>query len=80
MNSTHYTLERFETETDIKTYVRDFVDVEGFLECCKVRRWYLQGGCMQHSLIFVQSFRIMNTGERSAAAGSIPCLFEVLQL
>ena len=35
MDSTFYTLERFETETDIKTFVSDFVDVEGFLECCK---------------------------------------------
>ena len=31
-----YTLERFETETDVESYVRDFVDIEGFLECCKV--------------------------------------------
>ena len=35
MDSDRYTLKRFEAETDIKTYVRDFVDVGGFLECCK---------------------------------------------
>ena len=32
----NYTLKRFEAETDIESFVRDFVDVEGFLECCKV--------------------------------------------
>ena len=31
-----YTLERFEAETDIESYIRDFVDIEHFLECCKV--------------------------------------------
>ena len=36
MDSDRYTLKRFEAETDVKTYVRDFVDVGGFLECCKV--------------------------------------------
>ena len=36
MDSGRYTLKRFEAETDVKTYVRDFVDVGGFLECCKV--------------------------------------------
>ena len=36
MDSDRYTLKRFEAETDVKTYIRDFVDVGGFLECCKV--------------------------------------------
>jgi len=35
VDSDRYTLKRFEAETDVKTYVRDFVDVGGFLECCK---------------------------------------------
>ena len=35
MDSDLYTLKRFEAEADVKTYVRDFVDVGGFLECCK---------------------------------------------
>lgn len=31
----NYTLERFETETDIESYINDYVDIDGFLECCK---------------------------------------------
>ena len=33
--SMDYTLERFETETDIDSYIEDYVDIEHFLECCK---------------------------------------------
>lgn len=28
-------IKRFEAEIDIETYVKDYVDVETFLECCK---------------------------------------------
>lgn len=31
----NYTLERFETETDIDSYIKGYVDIEHFLECCK---------------------------------------------
>lgn len=31
----NYTLERFETETDIDSYLKGYVDIENFLECCK---------------------------------------------
>ena len=31
----NYTLERFETETDTDSYIRDYVDINHFLECCK---------------------------------------------
>ncbi|MDO4869333.1 MAG: DUF2284 domain-containing protein [Bacillota bacterium] len=30
-----YTLDRIEAGIDVETYVEDFVDVKGFLECCK---------------------------------------------
>ena len=30
-----YTLERFETETDTDSYIRDYVDINHFLECCR---------------------------------------------
>lgn len=30
-----YKLERFEAETDIESYIKEYVDIEQFLECCK---------------------------------------------
>lgn len=30
-----YSIKRFEAEIDIETYVKDYVDVETFMECCK---------------------------------------------
>ena len=30
-----YELTRFEAETDIESYIEEYVDVETFLECCK---------------------------------------------
>lgn len=34
-NDMDYSLERFEADINIEDYIRDYVDVERFLECCK---------------------------------------------